>query len=1241
MIKRLLLFIVATVAMTTSSQAQYGNTPPLRVEGKHFVDPHGNKVVLHGVMDTPSPYFNAYRWGNSCTSSTIMPCINYFTKLFKAITDTTSGAWCNVFRLHLDPCWTNDPNKQATNGGGENDISRFSSARLRNYLRSLYTRIARNAINEGLYVIMRPPGVFPETVKVGDDYNEYLKMVWDIVSQNDTVKKYSGQIMLELGNEPVNLNDANGNNTATALRDFFQPIVDKIRANGYTGIILLPGTGWQSNYRNYATYPINDYNYGYAVHDYVGWYNTDDNNYNTTNAINSFKDAVPVVDTKPIVITEVDWSPEKSGTGHYDEHGKWVVANYGTWATGTTSRWGKAFKAVLDHFGNISMTLTGTGDYIDIDQYIKNKKVVPAFSDSMAVNGLDVYEACSGACFQWYKEYAQENVPHPAFKYQYTADNGFGGFVNPLINADFPDPDIILVDDTYYLCSTTMHHFPGATILKSKDLVNWEYCANPLLQIADDDPYNLKNGFNRYSKGQWAPSLQYHNGKFYLNFIAFAAEGFDDGGDWILSATDPEGEWKMTKLDGFYYDSGFLFDDSRDHLHGLGANGEKNGDGYLYVASGIGDITVSKLNASTFKEISSTKVISVGNGCEGSHFYHIGDYYYIYATYGGTEGSQTIFRSKSPMGPYEEHNGRVFENQHIHQGGLVETQTGEWWTILFKDAGTVGRIPYLEPVKWVDEWPVIGTNGIDVSAKGQPYTKPNVGKIYPTTYLPTNDTFTNPKLGLQWEWNHNPDNSGWSLFENPGNLRLHTVTITDDLKQAQNMLTQRIFSYNKANTDASSYPDSYGTVSIDTKGMQDGDIAGLCVFQDPYGYIGVKQIDGQKYLVQYISGYDAVPENEVISETPLSLSDDQTIYLRAIVNFGTNKANFYYSTDNAEWTKFGNEMTMRYILTVFVGNRFGIFNYATKQLGGYVDVDWFTTEENFSESRFYGEGVLHTFTQDDLTIENLSMSQSNIVLAPSSTNTLSITAKFKSGQTQNVASQCKFDIQDSNVVSFVGGRAIGQNEGTTTVTATYTDVLGNQKSVEFNVTVSFFPLVEGVFNPSIYGNGTFKQSTGALTTSQYGFGGWQYGAGIDLSKYDKLIVVLRRAASCSPSFRIFDSNNYWSTPYVFDMGTKKQIEIDLHNMVKEDGSKCDPSHIFMAGIWSYGGSAIYIQKVYLERSLPEDINGDERVDIGDVVAIINHIAGIESYEKADVNGDNRVDITDVVDVINIIAGIKK
>ena len=1085
------------------ARAQYGNTPPLHREGNQLKDPHGNTVVLHGVMDTPSPYFNSYRWGNSCNSSTVTPCINYFNKLFTAITDTTSGAYCNLFRLHLDPCWTNDPNKPRTGSeGGEANISQFSATRLKTYLRSLYTRIAVNAVKHGLYVVIRPPGVFPGEVKVGDEYNEYLMTVWDIVSQNDTIKKYSGQISLELGNEPVNLKDANGQNNVTALHDFFQPIVNKIRENGFTGIIWIPGTGWQSNYRDFATCPIEDENMGYAVHDYTGWYGASDNSYNTANYIRQFKEQVPVVETHPIVITEVDWSPEKEGTGHYNEHGDWVTSNYGTWSTGSTSKWGKAYKALLDHYGNISMTLSGTACYIDIDQYIKNNKVVPAYKTDMENHGLDPYEACGVACFDWYKQWANVNAPHPDYKKQYTADTGYGYFLNPLINADFPDPDIILVGDTYYLCSTTMFYFPGATILKSKDLVNWEYCANPLQQIADDDPHNLMNGQNRYSKGQWAPSLQYHNGKFYLNFIAFSADGYDDGGDWILSATDPEGEWTMTKLDGFYYDSGFLFDDNRDHLHGLGENGE----------------------------------------------------------------------------PYEESSDRVFKNQKIHQGGLVQTQMGEWWTILFKDAGTVGRIPYLEPVKWVDGWPVLGNNGTDVTAAGKPYAKPNVGKTYPKTYLPTNDTFTEPRLGLQWEWNHNPDNSAWSLFDNPGHLRLHTASLTNELSQARNMLTQRIFGYNIANTISSKYPDSYGTISLDTYGMQDGDVAGLCVFQDPYGYIGVKQVDGKKYFVQYRSAYDNTAATEKVGE---ELTQDK-VFLRIIANFGTNKASFYYSYDNQTWRALGSDMTMRYTLKIFVGNRFGIFNYATKSLGvGYVDVDWFSTEPVYSEDRFFGEGVLKTYTKEDLTLTSLSMPSDGITVLTGSSSALNITATYQSGLTQNVSSSCTYSIANPSIATIVGGRVVSQMEGSTEVTATYTDINGTTQSVTFTVTVSTFPLTADAFNPSIYGSGKFTEKTGALQTSQYGFGGWEYGSGLDLSAYNYIVVKLRRSASCNPSFRIFDNTSYWSTPYMADMGTSKQAVVDLHNMKKSDGSLADPSHIYIVGFWTTGTSAVYISEVYL------------------------------------------------------------
>ena len=418
--KKLYNFIILLfLLMPYVAQAQkyvYGTTPALHVQGNVLKDPSGSTVVLHGVMDTPSPYFNSYRWGEwwgGFNDQAVEQCRNYFDQITTAITTPEKGTYCNLFRLHMDPCWTNDPNIQVSNPGGEEDIRRFSADRLRTYFNSLYLPIALNALSKGLYVIIRPPGVFPQEVNVGGDYNNYLMTVWDIVSQNETLKQYSGQISLELGNEPVRVKNRWGQDDSNALHDFFQPIVEKIRQNGFDGILWIPGTGWQSNYQDYASHPIQDNNFGYAVHNYVGWYNGNNSTpySQVNNYINQFHTQVPVIDTNPIVITEVDWSPEKAGTGHTDEHGNWVLANYGTWATGTTSNWGALYKALLDHYGTISMTLSGTDTYLDVQAYLDNGTVRPAYQTAMQANGYaDAWEACSGACFQWYKEWALEQM---------------------------------------------------------------------------------------------------------------------------------------------------------------------------------------------------------------------------------------------------------------------------------------------------------------------------------------------------------------------------------------------------------------------------------------------------------------------------------------------------------------------------------------------------------------------------------------------------------------------------------------------------------------------------------------------------------------------------------------------------------------------------------------------------------------------------------------------------------------
>lgn len=403
--KKLLLSLA--LALMSMAGLAADNLPALRVQGKNLVDANGKTVVLHGVMDTPNRYFNGNRWGmGGYEVGDETPCLNYFEKMFTAITDKNQGAYCTVFRLHMDPCWTN---YNAPVGTQENNIQYFSENRYKTFLSRLYVKLVQKALAHGLYVIVRPPGVCPQNIKVGDEYQTYLKNVWKIFASNSIIKKYAGQVSIELANEPVNVQLADGSNSDKALHDFFQPIVDEIRSTGFKGIIWVPGSGYQSQYMGYAKYPITDSenNFSYSVHVYSGWYgNMTDANCDHNTFIRNFQKQVPMVTSKPIMVTEIDWSPndpDKASEGHYNEWNQWVAPNFGTWATGSTSKWGLAWKAVHDHFGNIGMTITHPQEYYDIDEYLNSGKVQPGLQNAKK-HGL-FEECCSYACFNWYKDW--------------------------------------------------------------------------------------------------------------------------------------------------------------------------------------------------------------------------------------------------------------------------------------------------------------------------------------------------------------------------------------------------------------------------------------------------------------------------------------------------------------------------------------------------------------------------------------------------------------------------------------------------------------------------------------------------------------------------------------------------------------------------------------------------------------------------------------------------------------------
>jgi beta-xylosidase len=307
------------------------------------------------------------------------------------------------------------------------------------------------------------------------------------------------------------------------------------------------------------------------------------------------------------------------------------------------------------------------------------------------------------------------------------------------------------------------------------------------------------------------------------------------------------------------------------------------------------------------------------------HVYRINGYYYLYGTYGGRDGIQVALRSKNIYGPYEQkvviRDTTPGVNFGIHQGALLQTATGEWWTILFVDSGPFGRFPSLQPITWQDGWPMVGINGKAVTT----HKKPKVGKPYPPKTLPASDEFNNKQLGMQWGWNHNPDPSNWSLTKRPGFLRLTTGKVVSNLREARNTLTQRTFTY---------YSDSIpttGVTKMEVGRMKDGDIAGLAVFQDPYAYIAVKQTGASRYIIMVNNG-------KTIDSVRLTKS---TVYLRTVASNSSGKAIFEYSTDNKTFKALGNALSMRFNLSVFTGNKFCLFNYATRETGGYVDFDWF------------------------------------------------------------------------------------------------------------------------------------------------------------------------------------------------------------------------------------------------------------------------------------------------------------
>ncbi|HEY6877892.1 MAG TPA: glycoside hydrolase 43 family protein [Polyangiales bacterium] len=496
-------------------------------------------------------------------------------------------------------------------------------------------------------------------------------------------------------------------------------------------------------------------------------------------------------------------------------------------------------------------------------------------------------------------------------------------YTNPIIWEDLPDLEVIRVDDTYYYTASSFHQSPGAPLLRSYDLVHWEYLSHSVPVLDVGASYDLDGG-RAYVNGIWASTLQYRKSNETFYWMGCMHNG---GGGWVFTAKSPEGPWEKHR-GGCYYDMGLLVDD----------------DDKLYVAYGNNTIRVAQLTSDGFSEVRSQQVLEtpseVGGPLEGSRFYKKDGIYYIFMTQ--YAAGEWVMRSKNgPFGPYEgprefavrlPYAGAAGSGGSPHQGGIVQTQNGQWFYIGFNDAYPGGRIPVMIPVSWNDGWPSVQlVNGKFGGSYPFPDLPCGADKVAPRN---TPESFMKPKLGPEWEWNHNPDDSKWSAGDG---LTLKTATVTNDLYAARNTLTRRIEG-----------PVSIATMELDSSGMQNGDVAGLAALRDRSAWIGVKKSGGATRIVM-TTGIDMNTSWQTTStgtEVASAELRGDKVWLRVEANIRTDsggaRASFSYSTDGVEFKALGNTLSMNKDWQFFLGYRFGIFNYATQSLGGLVKVRSFT-----------------------------------------------------------------------------------------------------------------------------------------------------------------------------------------------------------------------------------------------------------------------------------------------------------
>ena len=512
----------------------------------------------------------------------------------------------------------------------------------------------------------------------------------------------------------------------------------------------------------------------------------------------------------------------------------------------------------------------------------------------------------------------------PARSQVWVADQGDGTYRNPIINADYSDPDVIRVGDDFYLVASSFNCAPGLPVLHSHDLVNWTIIGHALQRQPPEEIFSKP----QHGNGVWAPAIRYHNGEFFIFYPD------PDRGIYLTKSKNAAGPWSeplLIKPARGWIDPCPLWD--------------ADGNAYLVSAmaasrSGMKSILiVSRMSPDGTKLLDEGVIVFDGHDAnptvEGPKFYQRNGYYYIFAPAGGVEqGWQLVLRAKNVYGPYESRKVLAQGKTQVngpHQGAWVDTRSGESWFIHFQDKAASGRVIHLQPMKWEGDWPVIGDDP-DGDGVGEPvsvYRKPNVGRSWPISTPADSDEFNQNQLGLQWQWQANPGSNWMFPAGSLGFIRLFNVPLPQGYKNlwdVPNLLLQKFPA-----------PELTVTTKLTLTPRADNERTGLIIMGLDYAYIALKRTANGLYISQSIcKDADRGSEEREIEPTLVS---GQTFYLRVVVSNGTCR--FSYSLDGLKFTTIGVPFVARQ--GRWIGAKVGIFAIGGAQTRetGYADFDWF------------------------------------------------------------------------------------------------------------------------------------------------------------------------------------------------------------------------------------------------------------------------------------------------------------